>query len=109
MKLPGGETAIVDLRKLTDYCLSPDHPRGKHKARVFATLGFTTENAQELRAALLSATANSDALPAASDQFGQRYVIESEIKGQRGLGIIRSTWIVRRGETAPRLTSCFMK
>lgn len=27
--------------KLTGYCLNPEHPRGKHKARVFASaLGF---------------------------------------------------------------------
>jgi len=46
MRLPGGDAAVVDLRKLTEYCLNPDHPRGKHKARVFATLGFTLENAR---------------------------------------------------------------
>jgi hypothetical protein len=27
MKMPGG--AIVDARKLTGYCLNPEHPRGK--------------------------------------------------------------------------------
>ena len=84
-------------------------PRGKHKARVFATLGFTAENADALRAALLMTAASGDAQPAASDQFGDRYVLEFEIEGPRGKGIVRSTWIVRRGERAPRLTSCFVK
>src|SRR5262245_37839727 len=109
MKLPGGEAAIVDLQKLTGYCLNPDHPRGKHKARVFATLGFTADNANELRAALLKAAADSDAVAAMSDRFGERYVIESEISGQRGSAVVRSMWIVRRGETTPRLTSCFVR
>lgn len=109
MKMPGAEAAIVDPRKLTAYCLNPEHPRGKHKARVFATLGFTADNADELRAALLKAAASGDALPAASDQFGDRYVLEFEIEGPQGKGVIRSTWIVRRGERAPRLTSCFVK
>jgi hypothetical protein len=49
MKMPGGDVAIVDLLKLTEYCLNPDHERGKHKARVFAALGFSAENAGELR------------------------------------------------------------
>ncbi len=49
MKLPGGNAAIVDRQKLTGYCLNPEHPRGKHKARVFAMLGLTAENADELR------------------------------------------------------------
>ena len=109
MKIPGGEAAIVDRQKLTGYCLNPEHPRGKHKARVFATLGFTAENADELRSALLKAAATADAQPAAADQFGERYVVEFEIRGPRGMGIVRSTWIVRRGETSPRLTSCFVK
>ena len=109
MKMPDGDAAIVDRQKLTGCCLNPEHPRGKHKARVFATLGFTAENADELRAALLMAAASGDAQPAASDQFGDRYVLEFEIEGPRGKGIVRSTWIVRRGESAPRLTSCFVK
>ena len=108
-KIPGGEAAIVDREKLTGYCLNPEHPRGKHKARVFATLGFTAENADDLRSAFLAAAATVDALPAASDRFGDRYVLEFEINGPRGSGMLRSIWIVRRGERTPRLTSCFVK
>ena len=74
MKIPHGDVAIVDRQKLTEYCLNLEHPRGKHKARVFATLGFTAENAEELRAALLRAAASGDAQPAASDEFGDRYI-----------------------------------
>jgi len=50
MKMPDGDAAIVDRQKLTGYCLNPEHPRGKHKARVFAMLGFTapTYAAREL-------------------------------------------------------------
>lgn len=49
MKLPVGQGAVVGPEKLVDYCLNPEHPRGKHKARVIATaLGFTAENADEL-------------------------------------------------------------
>ena len=107
--MPGGEAAIVDREKLAGYCLSPAHPRGKHKARVFATIGFTVENADDLRDALLTAAATVDALPGASDQFGDRYVLEFEVKGPDCAAILRSSWIVRRGESHPRLTSCFVK
>ena len=110
MKMPGGEAAIVDLEKLTGYCLNPEHPRGKHKARVFAAaLGFTAEHADGLRAALLTAAATADAQASASDRFGDRYVLEFKIIGPRGPGAVKSTWIVRRGESSPRLTSCFVK
>ena len=109
MRLPGGEAAIVERQKLTSYCLDRDHPRGKHKARVFAALDFTAENADELRSALLSAAATADAQQAGSDEFGDRYLLEFEIEGPRGAGVVRSSWIVRRGESIPRLTSCFVR
>lgn len=110
MKLPGCDSAIVDDQKLVGYCLDPEHPRGKHKARVFArVLGFTAANANELRQLLLAAAADSEATHTGSDAFGRRYVIEFEASGPKGSGVIRSTWILRTGETTPRLTSCYVK
>ncbi|WP_367268233.1 DUF6883 domain-containing protein [uncultured Thiohalocapsa sp.] len=35
-RLPNADQAAVDLDKLRGYCLNPAHPRGRHKARVFA-------------------------------------------------------------------------
>jgi hypothetical protein len=90
--------------------LNPDHPRGKHKARVFAAvLGFTVEHAEQLRDALLTAAVTAEAQPAGSDRFGDRYVVEFDITGPKGSGRLRSTWIVPRGEPGPRLTSCFLE
>ncbi|WP_367118234.1 DUF6883 domain-containing protein, partial [Brevundimonas sp.] len=36
MRLPGGGQAVVPEGKIEAYCLSADHPEGRHKARVFA-------------------------------------------------------------------------
>jgi hypothetical protein len=110
MKLPGGSIAIVDREKLADYCLSPHHPRGKHKARVFASvLGYTAEYADRLRADLLAAAATQEVQSTTSDEFGGRYVIDFAVDGLRGRALVRSTWIIRHGETSPRLTSCYVK
>jgi len=110
MRMPGGEVAIVDLDKLTGYCLNPEHPRGKHKARVFAaSLGLTAANADELRLALLEAAANRQAQPGVTDEFGSRYVIDFEMRGPQGTATVTSSWIIRRGEERPRLTSCYVK
>lgn len=85
-------------------------PAASNKARVFAAaLGFTAENAEELRAALLIAAATVESRRGTSDRFGHRYVLEFEISGPRGSGVVKSTWIVRSGERFPRLTSCFVK
>ena len=110
MKLPHGDEAIVEQDKLTGYCLDPDHPRGKHKARVFATvLGFTVENADRLRDALRTAAATEEATPSQSDRFGARYIIDFPVTGPNGTATLRNTWIIRQGEAVPRLTSCYVK
>jgi len=99
MKLPNGEGAIVDIRKLRDYCLNPDNPRGIAKARVFArALGFTTSNAAELREKLLEIAASEEAEPGELDLYGQRYTIDFEMETETGKANIRSGWIVLCGE-----------
>jgi hypothetical protein len=110
MRLPGGERAVVELAKLTGYCLDPTHPRGRHKARVFAaSLGLTQANASELRAVLLRAAASADqAVEGPGDGFGWRFVLDLEVSGPRGSATVRSGWIVRAGEDFPRFTSCYV-
>jgi hypothetical protein len=54
MTLPNAERAIIDIRKLRDYCLNPLHDEGQHKARLFVTiLGMTADDAEALRDLLL--------------------------------------------------------
>ena len=108
-KLPNPESAIVDVRKLREYCLSQDHPRGRHKARVFASaLGLSAEDAEEVREALLAAARSAEAQPGQEDEYGKRYVLDFEMKTGVGTAKVRSAWIVRRGEEVPRFTSCFV-
>jgi hypothetical protein len=41
MNLPNPEASYIDIRKLRDYSLNPNHDHGKHKARLFlAILGL---------------------------------------------------------------------
>ena len=110
MRLPHGNQAIVETVKLQEYCLSPTHPRGRHKARVFAAvLGLTADDTELLRDALLQAALTEDAIPTDQDEFGQRYVVDFQMQGPQGTAIVRSEWIVRTGEQFPRLTSCYVR
>lgn len=109
MKLPNGENAVVDLEKLTGYCLNPEHPRGRYKARVFsAALGLTAEHAELLREALLQAAASQESTPTDFDSYGQRYLVDFTMQGPGGTARIRSSWIIRTGEDFPRLTSSYV-
>ncbi|MCC6500023.1 MAG: hypothetical protein IT313_07115 [Anaerolineales bacterium] len=109
MKLPHADRAVVDVEKLRNYCLSPSHPRGKHKARVFArVLGLTAADADELRQRILSAVILEDAIPTDQDEYGQRYAVDFRISRQGNEALVRSLWIIRASEDFPRMTSCYV-
>ncbi len=109
MRLPNADRAEVDPRKLTAYCLSVEHPIGKHKAAVFrAALGIVATDAVLLRNWLLDAAASGDAVAGVADEFGERYLIDFKATTEVGSATIRSAWIVRSGEDIPRLTTCYV-
>jgi len=111
MRIPNGDRAVVDADKLRTYCLNPGHLRGRHKARVFASrLGLSAEDADRVRDALLQAARTSAAATLGDrDRFGQRYVLDLSVAGPRGVGTVRSHWIVRTGDDVPRLTTCYVR
>jgi len=77
MKLPNAEQAVVDVKKLRDYCLNVHHPRGRHKARVFASsLGIVATDAEILRRELLAAAVTEDAQLIEANEYGQRYQLD---------------------------------
>lgn len=105
--LPNGDRAVVEIDKLAEYCLNPEHPRGRHKARVFAAaVGFTSDHATELQQALVDAARTQPAVPTDQDDFGRRFVIDFPLRGPKGTAQVRSSWIIRANEDFPRLTSC---
>ena len=109
MLLPAGTKAVVDITKLHDYVLNPLHPRGRHKARVFATaLNMHQDDAEALRRQLLSAAAGCDAVPGRRDEHGQRYTVDFECINGPHRATVRSGWIVLVDEGIPRLTTCFV-
>ena len=108
MKLPNGARAIVDIRKLQGYCLDPQHPRGRNKARVFASVGIRQADAEELRIALVAAASRAEARLGISSPYGQRYIVDFDLVRQDRTVKIRSAWILRIGEDLPQLTSCYV-
>jgi hypothetical protein len=109
MILPNGEQAFVDITKLRDYCLSPVHPVGKHKAKVFlSVLGLTQNDAPILQEALLEVAKSEEASEGSKDDYGQRYTIDFHMQTAKGKAIVRSAWIILTDEDFPRLVSCYV-
>ncbi len=121
MRLPNAENAVIDIAKLQDYCLNPNHPEGKHKARVFQRkVGIRRSHAEQLRQVILQAILTEDALEQQSTVYGRRYVVDvavSTVEGEdvlltegviKSRALVRTAWIIRNEEDFPRLTSCFI-
>ena len=107
MKLPKGDQATIDPRKVEDYCLSPTHRQGRHKARVFAdALGLSRADSALLVRALRSAAVHADARRGVADRYGQRYTVDFVCDGPKASAMVRSAWIVGTGEDVPRLVTC---
>lgn len=108
MLIPNADNAVVDIRKLRDYCLNPEHDDGKHKARLFSTiLGITAEDAQELRRILLEVVKTYEAQLGRRDGYGQRYTLDFVLEWQDRSATLRSGWIIEHDSDIPKLTTCY--
>ncbi|MDA0245907.1 MAG: hypothetical protein OT477_21040 [Chloroflexi bacterium] len=108
MIIPNAEDAIVDIRKLRDYCLNPLHEDGKHKARLFyAILGMTAADAYDLQQILLEVVAVTPARLGKQDAYGQRYTVDFLMEWHGKQALVRSGWIVETDIHTPKLTSCY--
>ncbi len=110
MKLPNGKYALVDLAKLTEYSLNPEHESGGHKARVFrAALGVTLDDAGWLRAQVIKIATECDVMTSKPSPFGQKYVIDADLTFHERSAIVRTAWIIENGTDFPRLVKCYVK
>ena len=109
MKLPNADTAVVDIAKLRDYCLNPNHPVGKHKARVFnSALGLAAGDAEYLCDAILEAALILDVALGVQDEYGWWFTLDLMLVTDAGQATVRTGWIIRTEEDCPRLTTAYV-
>ena len=108
MKLPNGEQAIIDERKVREYLLSPSHPVGRFKLKFFAGIGFGPDNWRPFIAALAELAEKGEARIAEEGEFGQKYSVSGLLAGLRLSSLNASNLIVdgrRTTLSGPRSTS----
>jgi hypothetical protein len=107
--MPPRDRAILDIRKLKDYCLNPSHPRGRHKARVFRdSLGLRRADAGWLRDMLQEAFRTEEPSREELDRWGTRLRLDVNVGRQGKSAVVRTIWIVRPRETVPRFVTCWV-
>lgn len=108
-KLPHPERVVVPIEKLLDYCLNPEHPHGKHKARVFkSALNLGIEDAETLRDILLNVVHHEISTLTKRTIYGQKHVIDFKMIHSGQTAEVRTVWIVRNDEDFPRLVTCYI-
>jgi len=109
VKLPNAERAFVEIAKLRDYSLSPQHKEGRHKARVFASaLGLGVSDAEWLGERLKEAARGQGCQLGKKTPYGQRYLLDFGLRRGEKAAQLRSVWNVRPGEDFPRLVTCYV-
>jgi hypothetical protein len=106
--LPHSESAYIPDAKLFEYLLSPAHPEGGPKAIFFEAIGYTTENAESLRAELMRIARDGHLTDQSRIDVGEKYVIEGVLSRKKGNGIrLRTVWVIDTGTTAPRFITAY--
>ena len=103
---------VIDPRKLTEYALNPNNPRGADKAIMFERhLGCNRDNYQLLLQQIESKVLDSEAILQTTDVHGHRYQVDLEIKGiEPGqIETVRTGWIVELKNDVARLVTLYVR
>ena len=109
-RLPGREKAVIPDAKLTGYALNMDHPKGRDKAVAFRdALGYTVDNAADLKTALLDGLQRWKATARAPTKYGQPFEVKMLLTGPNGkTATVKTGWQIDAGSDTPRLTSAYV-
>lgn len=107
MTISGAERAVIDVAKVRDYVLSPDHRVGSAKAKFFAQLGFEQQDwaipRDEMKRFVMAEARLGEAT-----RCGQKYVVAGPRHGPSGRSApVIVVWIILNGEDVPRFVTAY--
>src|SRR5258706_11810323 len=108
VRLPNADRAVVEDAKVRDYLLSPTHPVGRFKSVFFIALGFSVDQWEILRDALLDLARVGDASPGQASPFGLKFEIRAILRGLSGRQAdVMTVWMVANGQDFPHFVTAF--
>jgi uncharacterized protein len=108
--IPDADQALIPKEKLYDYALSPAHPTGRHKARVFqSALGIDRSDWEYLRDQILARIQEAEVREVKTASFGFLYGVPMLIEGLNGeTHEVFTAWIRDSDTDPPRLTTLYV-
>ena len=105
-RLPDARRATIEPAKIYDYLLSAAHPVGRFKAVFFRSLGYSADRWQVLRDDFLELARSAEVVATHTTPFGRKFEVDGTPTGPGGRSAaVRTVWIVRALDEAPRLVT----
>jgi hypothetical protein len=105
VRVPEAGQVRIDDRKVRGYLLSPTHPLGRFKARVFRASGFDETNVEAFVAELRRIAATAEVTEVEDTQFGRKYTVPGDLRGPVSTAQVITVWIQETGQTGVRLVT----
>jgi hypothetical protein len=103
LRVPRADRVRVDEQKVRAYLLSPTHPVGRFKARLFAALGFDERTVDAFVAEVRRIAAVGEVSDVEDTEFGRKYTVPGDLKGPAGSVQVLTVWIQEIGHADVRL------
>lgn len=108
MKIPNRSNAIIQPDKLRDYLLDVAHKRGKSKAALLLSFGYTPENWRVLENDLRQYHLTAEVMAVRETLYGTRYEVQAMLVTPIGRPLrVRSIWQIDAGTDYPRFITLF--
>ena len=108
MRLPRGDVAHIEERKIGEYLLSATHLVGRHKLRYFESVGFSRHRPEELTAAVRALAVDGTVTHLLQSRYGTRYIVDGVVVSPAGAIVsLRTVRIAPALGAVPRFVTAY--
>ena len=108
MRIPNHSRAVIQADKLRNYLLDISLKRGKSKAALLLSCGYSPDNWQVLEEDLRQYHLRADVTAVRETVYGTRYEIRALLVTPNGRSLtVRSIWQIDVGMDYPRFITLF--
>jgi hypothetical protein len=102
-------SGTIERNKLDTYLLSPQHPHGRHKARLWSSVfGFDQSDSELLESAIRTQLNQAKPTERPGGQVRRWQLVIPRFRGPNGNeGLVLIAWALEPGKDSPHLTTAY--